>query len=92
MTKMMALTVYDEEVGKLKTVMITAKTYNVLIETARQVNEKDPAPKEYVCADCGFETYESNGPCDHCGSVRVVLQSVAEELFGPDWRKAFDPD
>jgi hypothetical protein len=28
--------------------------------------------------------------CEACGSVRVVLISVLEDLAGPNWRDAFD--
>lgn len=51
------------------------------------INKDDD--KEWVCADCGRE-YDEGNLCRYCGSVRVVLKSVVEELFGPDWRKAFE--
>lgn len=44
---------------------------------------------EYVCADCGTERKDMNS-CEVCKSVRVVLISVVEDLFGPDWKKAFE--
>lgn len=43
-----------------------------------------------VCAECGHEENLSmSTPCVSCGSVRVVLRSVIEATFGPDWREAF---
>lgn len=43
---------------------------------------------KWVCADCGHEQSDMTR-CARCASVRVVLVSVAEELFGADWRKGF---
>lgn len=45
-------------------------------------------PGKCACADCGHEQ-DSMDPCERCGSVRVVLVRLLEELFGPDWRAAF---
>lgn len=45
---------------------------------------------KYVCADCGLEGNEENGPCKRCRSLRIVLQSVAEEIFGKNWRDCFN--
>jgi len=44
---------------------------------------------KYACAECGFEQDLMNR-CQNCGSFRVVLISVLEELFGIDWKSAFD--
>jgi len=44
---------------------------------------------KWVCADCGHEQSDMTR-CARCASVRVVLVSVAEELFGADWRNAFN--
>jgi protein-arginine kinase activator protein McsA len=43
---------------------------------------------EYVCAECGTERDDMK-PCEKqdCKSVRVVLISVVEGLFGKDWRE-----
>lgn len=45
---------------------------------------------KFVCADCGNEQDEMNG-CNKCKGLRVILQSFAEQTFGPNWRKAFLP-
>jgi hypothetical protein len=43
-----------------------------------------------VCAQCGCETNVSmTALCQECGSCRVVLQSVVEDLFGANWRDFF---
>lgn len=44
--------------------------------------------KEYVCADCGNEQ-EIMDKCEKCGSIRVILISVAEYEFGVNWRENF---
>lgn len=45
---------------------------------------------KFVCAECGCETNTSMGkPCVACGSVRVVLLSLVEQLFGKNWRECF---
>lgn len=45
-----------------------------------------------VCAVCGHEQTAMN-PCESCGSVRVVLISVARAEFGENWRNTcFGPD
>ena len=48
---------------------------------------------KFVCAECGCETNTSmEKPCVACGSVKVVLLSLAEQLFGKNWRECFkDP-
>lgn len=43
-----------------------------------------------VCSECGHEQ-DGMGRCEQCSSIRVILQSVAEEICGPNWRKAFLP-
>jgi hypothetical protein len=47
----------------------------------------------FVCAECGCETNTSmEKPCVACGSVKVVLLSMVETLFGKNWRDCFrDP-
>ena len=53
-----------------------------------------PAPStqpDCVCAECGHEQ-STMDPCQRCRSVRVVLITVARDLFGENWRDAFDPD
>lgn len=44
---------------------------------------------DWVCADCGHEQ-ETWDNCAKCQSIRVVLISVVEEVFGPDWKKTFE--
>ncbi len=44
---------------------------------------------ENVCADCGHEQASLFGGCEECQSPRVVMISVVEELFGPDWHNSF---
>lgn len=46
---------------------------------------------KYVCADCGHEQ-DTMFRCFKCNGFRVILQSMAEQLFGPNWRKCFDAD
>jgi len=72
--------------------------YEVLIFSGKdaasmkeQFSDFAPATKEYVCADCGLETNEKNGPCTQCKGYRIVLISFVESKFGSDWRKAFEP-
>ena len=48
--------------------------------------------KKYVCGACGYEQDEMDRPCDSCGSIRVVLIKVIEDLLGSDWRKYFGKD
>ncbi len=48
--------------------------------------------RDNVCADCGMETTNKDGPCISCGGMRIVLISFVEEHFGKDWRDAFEPD
>lgn len=44
--------------------------------------------KDLVCADCGHEHQgDWTKPCSACGSMRVILTSVAAEIFGEDWRE-----
>ncbi len=43
-----------------------------------------------VCSECGHEQ-DNMDCCGNCRSVRVILQSVAEQILGPNWRKAFLP-
>lgn len=44
----------------------------------------------FVCAECGCETNTSmEKPCVACGSVKVVLLSLVEQLFGKNWRECF---
>ena len=45
-----------------------------------------------ACGDCGHETNEPNGPCDKCGSYRIVDIAFVESHFGADWRKNFKED
>lgn len=42
---------------------------------------------EFVCASCGHEQDSMDRRCDACGSVRVILVSMAVKFFGPDWRQ-----
>jgi hypothetical protein len=59
---------------------------------ARVSLEDDLAASEApdcVCADCGHEQ-ASMDPCGRCRSVRVVLVTVIRDLFGENWRDAFD--
>lgn len=45
---------------------------------------------KFVCAECGCETNTSmEKPCTACGSVKVVLLSLVEQLFGENWRECF---
>lgn len=46
---------------------------------------------KYVCADCGHEPDSMDTTCPSCGSVRVVLRSVIENIVGPNWRETFEP-
>ena len=43
-----------------------------------------------VCAECGHETDQENGPCVKCKSLRIVSISVVEQIFGPDWKSSFE--
>lgn len=43
-----------------------------------------------VCFTCGLETDEPNGPCVKCGGPRIVDIETVVELWGPDWRSAFE--
>ena len=44
----------------------------------------------FVCAECGCETNTSmEKPCVKCGSVKVVLLDLVEQLFGKNWRECF---
>lgn len=43
-----------------------------------------------VCSDCGCEQDEMDR-CRSCNGRRVILQSVAAELFGASWRDCFEP-
>lgn len=36
-------------------------------------------PLKWVCADCFEAAAESDKPCTSCGSIRIVLRSMAEE-------------
>lgn len=45
-----------------------------------------------VCADCGHEQDEMDRPCKKCYGFRVIAISVAEQLFGKDWRDAFSKE
>ena len=49
--------------------------------------------KELVCADCGTEQDEDScGPgtsCKNCGGPRVAAIDVVAEVFGDNWRNAF---
>ena len=90
MTKKTMVPVLDERTNKIGYMMMSERLYKEIVGAAREMNEADSAPKEWVCADCGLETNEDSGPCANCGSARIVLQSMAEELLGSDWRKAFD--
>jgi hypothetical protein len=45
---------------------------------------------KFVCAECGCETNTSmSKPCVACGSVKVVLLALVENLFGKNWRECF---
>lgn len=44
---------------------------------------------KYACAECGSKQC-SMDRCQNCGSFRVVLISVLEELFGVDWKSILD--
>ena len=46
-------------------------------------------PKEYVCADCGREGHEQNGPCPECESLMIVTTELVKDTFGENWRDAF---
>ena len=59
-----------------------ARVYEVTLETHFM--------HDHVCADCGHETVEQNGPCAKCGGPRIVLISFVEQHFGENWREAFD--
>jgi len=39
--------------------------------------------KDYMCADCGHEQDSMGRQCDGCGSVRVVLASMATSFHRP---------
>jgi len=43
----------------------------------------------FVCAECGNEQDSMDRVCDKCGSVRVILISVAQQMFGENWRDCF---
>ena len=44
---------------------------------------------EYVCADCGREGSEPNGPCKDCRSYRISSIEFVKKTFGENWRDAF---
>ena len=62
----------------------------IILDDVIEDEEDEEEDLKYVCADCGHETDQENGPCAKCHGYRIVLISVAEQLFGPDWRSAFD--
>jgi DNA-directed RNA polymerase subunit RPC12/RpoP len=66
-----------------------AKSSADYTEVEKRIAEGLDEEKDWVCADCGRE-YKEGHLCRYCGSVRVVLKSVVADLFGPDWRKAFE--
>jgi len=45
--------------------------------------------RDHVCAECGREGPEKNGPCINCGSYRIVSIEFAEATFGENWRDTF---
>jgi hypothetical protein len=54
------------------------------------VTDVKVSTEAYVCAECGCETNTSMyKPCTACGSVKVVLLSLVEKLFGKNWRECF---
>lgn len=46
--------------------------------------------KQCACAECGHEQ-PTMDRCEICHSFKVVLVSVIEQWFGPDWRAVFEP-
>jgi DNA-directed RNA polymerase subunit RPC12/RpoP len=77
------------EIREAITPLPKAKASADYTEAEKRIAEGLDEEKEWVCADCGRE-YAEGHLCRYCGSVRVVLKSVVADLFGPDWRKAFE--
>jgi len=64
-------------------------TWEARRDKVEKLNDKKINEKKWVCADCGDEYAEDTVPCAKCGSNRVVLISVIEEMLGPNWRSSF---
>ena len=79
----MIVMLYDHARGEALPWVIDQATYDRLMP-----KEPEPMPEknDYACADCGTETDTMKGTCRKCGSVRLVLISVIEEVAGPNWR------
>jgi hypothetical protein len=81
--------VYDHGSGQALPWVVSKETYDRLTP-----KEPEPMPdkNDYVCADCGTEKDTMQGTCDSCGSVRIVLLSMIEQIAGPNWRDSFEPN
>lgn len=79
--------VYDHGNGEAVPWVVSASVLDRLLPTS----PKEPKKMDYVCADCGTEKATMQGTCDNCGSVRIVLISMVEQIAGPDWRDNFEP-
>ena len=81
--------VYDHGNGTAVPWVVSKSTFDRLIP-----KEPEPMPEtnDYTCLDCATDKSTMKGTCDNCGSVRISLISVVEEVAGPDWRDNFEPN
>jgi hypothetical protein len=88
----------DEGGTIIATICYKAAFYDRAAHVSLKVKPALTEP-ECVCAECGQEQpllpgpgAGGMGPCVRCHSVRVVSITVVRDLFGENWREAFDPD
>ena len=46
--------------------------------------------EKFVCSECGEYAKSMTELCSNCKSFKIVLVSVLEDCFGPNWKEMIE--